>query len=77
MAVDQTQEDRWCEECGELGWEGVCPACRALATEAVPPGAECSGSRGLTVARAGRRRVPDEPAGAREAVDPHRPHRAR
>ena len=20
----------WCEECGELGWEGVCPACREL-----------------------------------------------
>jgi hypothetical protein len=23
--------ERWCDECGELGWSGVCPACLAFA----------------------------------------------
>ena len=28
--VDRLDSDTWCDECGELGWEGVCPACVAF-----------------------------------------------
>lgn len=27
--MDRLDAETWCEECGELGWEGVCPACVA------------------------------------------------
>jgi hypothetical protein len=26
-------DEVWCEECGELGWTGICPACRAFASQ--------------------------------------------
>lgn len=25
--MDQFSSDTWCDECGDLGWSGVCPAC--------------------------------------------------
>jgi hypothetical protein len=28
--MDRLDSDTWCDECGELGWEGVCPACVAF-----------------------------------------------
>ena len=28
--MDRLDAETWCEECGELGWEGVCPACVAF-----------------------------------------------
>jgi hypothetical protein len=29
--ADRLEADTWCEECGEIGWEGVCPACESFA----------------------------------------------
>jgi hypothetical protein len=29
--MDRLDTDIWCDECGELGWEGTCPACVAFA----------------------------------------------
>ena len=28
--MDRLDSGTWCDECGELGWEGVCPACVAF-----------------------------------------------
>ncbi|HET6690365.1 MAG TPA: hypothetical protein VFG74_05825 [Miltoncostaeaceae bacterium] len=28
--MDRFDAETWCDECGELGWEGVCPACVAF-----------------------------------------------
>jgi hypothetical protein len=28
--MDRLDAETWCDECGELGWEGVCPACVAF-----------------------------------------------
>jgi hypothetical protein len=28
--MDRLDSDTWCDECGELGWEGTCPACVAF-----------------------------------------------
>ena len=30
---DDLDTDTWCDECGEHGWEGVCPACVSFALE--------------------------------------------
>jgi hypothetical protein len=34
--MDRLDAETWCDECGELGWEGVCPACVAFAATADP-----------------------------------------
>jgi hypothetical protein len=34
--MDRLDSETWCEECGELGWEGTCPACLAFADNAEP-----------------------------------------
>jgi hypothetical protein len=31
--MDRLDADTWCDECGELGWEGTCPACLAFVAE--------------------------------------------
>jgi hypothetical protein len=28
--MDRLDAETWCDECGELGWEGTCPACLAF-----------------------------------------------
>ena len=35
---DDLDTDTWCDECGEFGWEGICPACVdfALAHPLIP-----------------------------------------
>jgi hypothetical protein len=34
---DALEGERWCDECGELGWEGICPACHAFAVREAQP----------------------------------------
>lgn len=33
--LERSDEETWCEECGEIGWRGVCPACRAVRSQAI------------------------------------------
>jgi hypothetical protein len=28
--MDRLDSDTWCDECGEIGWEGTCDACLAF-----------------------------------------------
>jgi hypothetical protein len=37
--MDRLDAETWCDECGELGWEGVCPACVAFERGAADPAA--------------------------------------
>ena len=30
---DDLDIEIWCDECGELGWVGICPACVSFALE--------------------------------------------
>jgi hypothetical protein len=30
---DDPDIETWCDECGELGWVGICPACVTFALE--------------------------------------------
>lgn len=29
--MDRYDSETWCDECGEIGWEGTCAACLAFA----------------------------------------------
>ena len=31
--MDRLDSDTWCDECGEIGWEGTCDACLQFAAE--------------------------------------------
>ena len=38
-AMDRLDSDTWCDECGEIGWEGTCDACVTFAAEIDAPAA--------------------------------------
>ncbi len=31
--MDRLDSETWCDECGEIGWEGTCEACLAFEAE--------------------------------------------
>ena len=37
--MDRLDSDTWCDECGEIGWEGTCDACLAFDAEIPAPAA--------------------------------------
>ena len=37
--MDRLDSDTWCDECGEIGWEGTCDACLTFAAEIDAPAA--------------------------------------
>ncbi|HET6690946.1 MAG TPA: hypothetical protein VFG74_08785 [Miltoncostaeaceae bacterium] len=41
--MDRLDSDTWCDECGEIGWEGTCDACLRFAAEQEERAAEGPG----------------------------------
>jgi hypothetical protein len=40
--MDRLDSDTWCDECGEIGWEGTCDACLAFEAGRDAPAAEAA-----------------------------------
>lgn len=40
--MDRLDSDTWCDECGEIGWEGTCEACLQFAAEIDAPTVEAA-----------------------------------
>jgi hypothetical protein len=41
-AMDRLDAETWCDECGEIGWEGTCDACLQFAAELDAAAAEAA-----------------------------------